>query len=103
MRSFTSANILLPRNVELEKWAVIACDQFTSQPEYWNRAKEMVGTCPSTLSLIYPEVWLGSGREQRIRDIHESMRKMLENGLLEEARKFYEKSGQNGGFQAIGH
>jgi len=82
MRSFTSANILLPRNVELEKWAVIACDQFTSQPEYWNRAKEMVGTCPSTLSLIYPEVWLGSGREQRIRDIHESMRKMLENGLF---------------------
>ncbi len=66
----------------MEKWAVIACDQFTSQPEYWNRVKETVGKSPSTLSLIYPEVWLGDHREQRIRDIQSSMRVILESGLF---------------------
>ncbi|MBQ9009049.1 MAG: DUF1015 domain-containing protein [Clostridia bacterium] len=83
MRAFGLAKeILIPEKVEMEKWAVIACDQFTSQPEYWNEVKEIVGNCPSTLSLIYPEVWLGENREQRIRNIHRNMRELLDKGLF---------------------
>ena len=53
-------DVLLPREgVDLTKWAVVACDQYTSQPEYWQQVKELVGDAPSTLNLIYPEVFLG--------------------------------------------
>lgn len=55
---FTSADILLPKN-GFERWACVACDQFTSQPEYWARADELVGDAPSALRLILPEVYLG--------------------------------------------
>jgi hypothetical protein len=45
--------ILLPgKSVDLTRWAVIACDQFTSQPEYWQRVSEFVGEAPSTLRMI---------------------------------------------------
>ena len=51
--------ILLPKkNINPTKWAVIACDQFTSQPEYWEDVANLVGDCPSTLHMILPEVWL---------------------------------------------
>ena len=50
MKTFAPANILLPKNVAFEKWAVIACDQFTSQPEYWQRVRENVGEEVSTLN-----------------------------------------------------
>ena len=51
------ARILLPvANVENEKWAVVACDQFTAQPEYWAQADALVGDAPSTLRLTMPEV-----------------------------------------------
>ena len=49
--------ICLPKpGTDLARWAVIACDQYTSEPEYWQRAGEIVGSAPSTLNLIYPEV-----------------------------------------------
>jgi hypothetical protein len=51
--------VLLPReDVDLHKWAVIACDQFTSEPEYWERVSAQVGEAPSTYHLILPEAWL---------------------------------------------
>ena len=51
--------LLLPKTgTDLSKWAVIACDQFTSDPEYWQKVKETVGDNPSALNLIYPEVFL---------------------------------------------
>ena len=54
-----TADILLPRpGVDLTKWAVVACDQFTAQPEYWERAEALVGEAPSALRLILPEAWL---------------------------------------------
>ena len=43
------ANILLPKNVDMTKWSVVACDQYTSEPEYWKEVKEEVGDSPSTL------------------------------------------------------
>ena len=56
---FLSADILLPdAAADFEKWAVVACDQFTSQPEYWRKAAEIVGDAPSTLNLVYPEAYL---------------------------------------------
>ena len=58
--AFFPAEILLPRTEEMEKWAVVACDQFTSQPEYWQKAEDLVGNAPSALRLVLPEVYLNS-------------------------------------------
>ena len=66
--------ILLPgEQYDLAKWAVVACDQFTSQPDYWQRVQEFVGGAPSTLNLIYPEAWLAQG-DARIETINRAMR-----------------------------
>ena len=59
MNAFLPANILIPQVDSMEKWAVIACDQFTSDPAYWARVAEIVGNAPSTLRLILPEAELG--------------------------------------------
>ena len=48
---FKRVNILLPKNTDMTKWSVVACDQYTSEPEYWNSVKEIVGENPSTLNL----------------------------------------------------
>ena len=56
---FQIPQVLLPKaGTDLTRWAVIACDQFTSQPEYWNDVERTVGDAPSTLRLILPEVYL---------------------------------------------
>ena len=76
-------HMLLPaKGVDLFKWSVIACDQFTSEPEYWQELEETVGGEKSTLSLIYPEVYLGkeSGRGEKIRA---AMREYLQEGVFE--------------------
>ena len=67
--------IMFPREgVDLSKWAVIACDQYTSQPEYWKRVEERVGAAPSALRLILPEVYLGDkDAAQRVERIHAAM------------------------------
>ena len=59
MSLFTPADILLPASADMTKWSCIACDQFTSEPEYWQEAERIVGTAPSTLRLMLPEAWLG--------------------------------------------
>jgi hypothetical protein len=72
------------KGTDLGKWAVVACDQFTSEPEYWGQVKAFVGAAPSTLNLILPEVFLEEpGEEQRIHEIHEQMHAYLQNRLLE--------------------
>ena len=64
---FYPADILLPKDADMTKWAVVACDQFTSQPEYWQAVEETVGNAPSTLRLILPEARLnGPDVEQDI-------------------------------------
>ena len=79
-------NILMPRkDVELQKWAVVACDQYTSEPEYWNSVAEEVGSAPSTLNLIFPEVYLeDDDKEQRIEKINAAMEDYLKRGILED-------------------
>ena len=73
MSSFLPADILLPRDVDMEKWAVIACDQFTSEPDYWQRVERFVGPAPSTLRLIFPEAELKNDPEGHIRAIRAAM------------------------------
>ncbi len=77
--------IHLPKpGTDLTKWAVIACDQFTSQPEYWNEVEKIVGEAPSTLKLTFPEVYLEKpGGEERIRNIQNTMRKYMDEGILQ--------------------
>jgi Protein of unknown function (DUF1015) len=89
MKNYPSIGIQVPRvylprpGIDLGKWAVIACDQFTSQPEYWQKVEETVGNAPSTLNLIFPEVYLDKpGTEERIQRIQRSMQKYLYERLL---------------------
>lgn len=77
-------DVLLPTS-DLLPWAVVACDQFTSQPEYWREADDIVGDQPSTLRLIFPEVYLDEpDPEQRIAAINASMADYLARGLFTE-------------------
>jgi len=86
MSAFYSAHILLPKKgVDPVKWAVIACDQFTSQPEYWDRLDRMVGASPSTLRLILPEAYLDRGTDTAIRSINQRMEEYLQAGILKDA------------------
>ena len=77
--------IYLPKpGINLTKWAVIACDQFTSQPEYWQEVEQTVGNAPSTYNMIFPEVYLEKpGAEERIERIQASMREYLSTDILE--------------------
>jgi hypothetical protein len=90
MRNYPSigvqvADILLPRKgIDLQKWATIACDQFTSQPEYWQQVENIVDSAPSTFNLILPEVYLGSEEEvQRIQSVQRTMHEYLNQGIFE--------------------
>ena len=77
--------ILLPAgNVDMEKWAVIACDQFTSEKEYWKQVANHVGDAPSTLNMILPEAYLEESKgETLVDDINGTMERFLDIGLLE--------------------
>ncbi len=82
------ANVLLPTpdKTDLGKWAVLACDQHTSEPEYWEELRKNIGDSPSTLSLMLPEVWLGEA-DTRVPEIHNAMRRYLEDGIFEEHKE----------------
>lgn len=84
--AFRFSRILLPsRNIDLKKWAVIACDQYTSEPEYWEDVERFVGDAPSTLHMILPEVYLGSPVEaERVAQSREAMEHYVNDGILEE-------------------
>ena len=77
-------HILLPREgIDRKKWAVVACDQYTSQPQVWEEIKALVGDDPSTLALIFPEVYLeDSDKEARIVSINRAMEHYLQEGIL---------------------
>jgi len=82
--------ILLPKkNINPTKWAVIACDQFTSQPEYWEDVANLVGDCPSTLHMILPEVWLHADDvTERIAKGQATMREYLQSDLFDTKNGF---------------
>lgn len=71
--------ILIPKNKELyEKWACIACDQFTAQSEYWEQLTEYVGDAPSTLNLILPEAYIQKDNSERATKINQNARVLQE-------------------------
>ncbi len=80
---FSKADILLPKE-SFEKWAVIACDQHTSDIGYWGTLEEEIGNSPSSLKLILPEVYLSDNAAERIEKINTTMKEYTENGVFKE-------------------
>jgi len=83
--AFKPANILIPNCEDMTKWAVVACDQYTSEPEYWDETCKIVGDAPSTLNIILPELYLEEPDvDERIEKIHQNMDGYLNGGLFKE-------------------
>ncbi len=83
------SSVLLPgQNIDMQRWSVIACDQYTSEPGYWEDVDNFVGNSPSTLRLIFPEVYLESETEDqkaiRIKNINDNMTLYLNDNVLYE-------------------
>ncbi len=83
MAYFEKTDILLPKNIK-ENWAVIACDQFTSDASYWERVKENVGEDKSTFNMILPEIFLEDNAKERIENINKTMQDYLDEGVFTE-------------------
>ena len=80
---FYPADILMPKDCDMTKWAVVACDQFTSEPEYWEAVEKQVGDAPSTLRLILPEANLKAPNvDELIENINSSMKKYMDDGVF---------------------
>lgn len=85
MIPFKRANILLPKNVDMSKWSVVACDQYTSEPEYWKEVYDLVGEEASTVKITLPEIFLEeSDVEERIKKINETMKEYMNSDLFTE-------------------
>ena len=82
---FSPADIMLPKKgIDLEKWAVVACDQYTADPEYWNEVERIVGCAPSTLRITLPEIYLEQeGKEEKIKSINATMEKYIADGIFD--------------------
>ena len=82
---FKAGNILVPKNVDMHKWSVVACDQYTSEPKYWEEVENIVGSSPSTLRLTLPEIFLNDENvEERITKINETMEEYLNEDIFTE-------------------
>lgn len=79
--SFSTADILLPKE-NFENWAVIACDQYTSEPEYWDEVKAAAGDKPSALNIVLPEVYLSADNSEKIEQINKKMQEYLNGGVF---------------------
>ena len=96
---FSGADILLPKKADFTKWAVIACDQFTSDRSYWDRVHETVGNEDSTLHMIFPEIDLENESAKRIEKIHKAMSDALSSEVFttyKNAFVYVERTLQNG-------
>ena len=97
---FLPADILLPKNCSMPVWSVVACDQYTSQPEYWKRVEQRIGTEPSTLGMILPESRLKDPDvETQIAQINNTMTQNLQQGIFREypnSMIYVERSISNG-------
>lgn len=97
---FYPADILLPKDQDMTKWAVVACDQFTSEPEYWQAVEEKVGKAPSTLRLILPEANLKAPNvDEYISGINAAMEQYLKDGVfqtLEDSLIYVERQQSDG-------
>ena len=91
MKVIRPCNILIPNlNADISKWAVVACDQYTSEEKYWKDLSEYVDNEPSALDLIFPEVYLNKiDVEKKIKDINNNMDRLLKNNFFSEYKKSY--------------
>lgn len=82
---FSGADILLPAtDTDMNKWAVVACDQYTSQPQYWHDTERYIGDAPSTLQFIIPECFLEDVTEETITGIQHNMKRLFEEDFFVE-------------------
>ncbi len=97
---FKTADFLLPKDADLQKWAIIACDQYTSDPEYWEKARAFRGDAPSALNLILPEAELGAGdQDERTKAIRRKYSEYFGGDFMKEHTDSYiyiERSLKNG-------
>lgn len=90
MKAFKRADVLLPKEEYREAFAVVACDQYTSEPQYWEQVARLVGDSPSAYHIIVPESYLGRGGvEERIASVNGEMERYLESGVFEELSGCY--------------
>ncbi|MBQ9680247.1 MAG: DUF1015 domain-containing protein [Ruminococcus sp.] len=82
MKHFNPADILLPKK-DFEKWSIVACDQYTSEPDYWHDVKSIVGSAPSALHIILPEIYLSDDNSARIAAINDNMQKYLDGDVFD--------------------
>lgn len=97
---FDTADILLPRNVDMTAFSVVACDQYTSEPEYFERIKKCIGEKPSTLKMVFPEAYLKTADfNLTIKSINQTMQEYLNQGLFDEHKNcfFYVRRSMNNG------
>lgn len=88
MSLICTSEILLPNEkIDLEKWSVVACDQFTSQPSYWEKLDKSCGEI-STLRIIYPEIYIGKNQRERIKKINSTMVKYCRSGIFHKVKGF---------------
>ncbi|MDO4750285.1 MAG: DUF1015 family protein, partial [Eubacteriales bacterium] len=84
---FCPADILIPADVDMQKWSVVACDQFTSEPEYWEQAVSLTEGAPSALRLMLPEAWLERPESENAGErIAAEMSRYLSAGLFRELK-----------------
>lgn len=90
----------MPKNTEMEKWAVVACDQYTSEPEYWKEVENIVGDAPSTLKITLPEIYLEQDNvQERIANINKEMDHLLSTDFfktLDNSLIYLERTGADG-------
>lgn len=82
MKHFNPADILLPKK-DFETWAVVACDQYTSEPDYWHDVEAIVGDKPSALHIILPEIYLSDDNSARIDTVNAKMQAYLDGDVLD--------------------
>ncbi len=82
MNTIKIPEILLPKDADLHKWAVNACDQYTSDYNYWREVERLTEGVPSAYNLIFPEIYLNDKPEERIARINENMRDYLSGGIF---------------------
>ena len=80
--------IMLPKNLDVSTWSVVACDQYTQDKEYWKTVEKICGKNPSTLNLILPEVYLSdSDKQERLQKIRLTMKDYIQNKIFDEPKK----------------
>lgn len=87
---FNTSKMLVPKNADMTKWSVVACDQYTSEPQYWEMVSDITEGFPSAYNLVLPEVYLEEDNvDKRIEKINRTMSEYLNGGIFSETPDCY--------------